>query len=607
MTKHKNVRKRAARRTRPDAAEIDDVRHEESTLSSRKRRSNADTADTDTEGNLDENSAQGVVERVGDSADNSSSSKKQKNSKSDDTNDAFSKIQLSKAVATAKPFILHRFASVRVQKGETCDGIWDDLAGSMWQEDVDVLLQALSSNLDIAKIQGSRLLRDENFLMKAFRSTVNKDLAKELWKILSDDVRCNPRVALAAVDRQVLALSSLPDGIKPNKACLLDGVKVGALSWKFLPKRFKTDIEFALATPRGHRGISFQKVAEIVNDKERLWREWPCKDPKSINNGDWGKLAPQSIRSDPDLMVRVISLDPCKTQYLATVLAEDLGFVQSVLDQHILSLAYFPSATYDKFPSILNIQRIVRFANAKDCPEQRKKPPASGKAHRIARAQRMARVAQWGRGQQLPEHDLLKVLPTQNWHDREFVLGWVSAGFEIPGSVLPEYLRDDEEVFILLSKHNWVLSRNSYREMSDRLRGDKSFIRRLLECSCATEDIMSSVLGQLELDEQLQIIAAAKSERYIFFATVYSLHYLERGRMVQNLEAKMQRQRREYQGFFKGFLCSVDAPRPSGCALMLLNQGTDSSIKRMVASFLDFPIGEQLGFLLEALRLRDDT
>ena len=57
---------------------------------------------------------------------------------------------------------------------------------------------------------------------------------------------------------------------------------------------------------------------------------------------------------------------------------------------------------------------------------------------------------------------------------------------------------------------------------------------------------------------------------------------------------------RAFEGFFKGILCGVTVD--SGSALQLLNQGPDAGIQRNIASYLDFPVGKQLGQLVKAAR-----
>ena len=227
-------------------------------------------------------------------------------------------------------------------------------------------------------------------------------------------------------------------------------------------------------------------------------------------------------------------------------------------------MAFLPSESYQKFPNIINNQSVARFAREDNCDEMR----------------------------------LEDAVPTQHWRDRDFVLNWVSLGLLLPTG-LSEELSDDEEIFLVFAenwdsegRHSYI---NRFSQMSARLKGDKLFIGRLLEFG-RLEHVLRSVSSQLQVDEELQIRAAAKSAKYALFGNIMS--HDERGSMARLLKEKIKRQQREYAGFLEGFLFGITSG--SGSSLTLLDQGPDSGIKRLIASFLDFPIGEQLAFTLQA-------
>ena len=91
-------------------------------------------------------------------------------------------------------------------------------------------------------------------------------------------------------------------------------------------------------------------------------------------------------------------------------------------------------------------------------------------------------------------------------------------------------------------------------------------------------------------DHELLLLACAKTPSYKPYPS-YSHNFYR-------FKTKLETQLREYERFFKGILCGTT--ESSGSPLILLNQGLDATIKKTIASFLDFPQGEALTWLFEA-------
>ena len=124
--------------------------------------------------------------------------------------------------------------------------------------------------------------------------------------------------------------------------------------------------------------------------------------------------------------------------------------------------------------------------------------------------------------------------------------------------------------------------------VSNRLRSSKRFIRKLLILDVPVEIAMGVCRHRaIHEDYSLNVLASAKDESFCRYEND----------TYRSIKHKMRRQLCEFDRFFKGILCGI---HDSGSSLFVLNMGPDATIKQRIASFVNFPQGDELGWLFQA-------
>lgn len=317
-------------------------------------------------------------------------------------------------------------------------------------------------------------------------------------------------------------------------------------------------MDFALAAGESGKPC-FCEVLSESTDPYKLWLDWACQRPKA-ERYPWRK-SPIELRSDRELMLAVIAQEEQVMKHVGRELAVDIEFVTSALELNILALGYLQKATLRSFPHLISIDRLAKYKAAEGNDPNR----------------------------------LVQKIAENYWHDRTFVEGWLSVGFDLHPKMAPQFQDDmsilslhamnfEWETFIEKSKDKkYKYPRNL---ISENTITNKGTVRSLLLSGALAQPLMNLArytTARLDLDYELNLLAS------------YKTHSYEPG---FSCLVKMIAQYKEYQGFFQGLLCG--ATEGSGSPLAILDQGTDTTIKRIIASFLDFPKGELLTWLLEA-------
>ena len=477
-------------------------------------------------------------------------------------------------LSIGKKFVVASFdnASRSMAAAKTKE-MWESLVGTQWQYDADVCSAALSRGLSPQELKGNAILKNAKFLCKAFESTRSTSQAQDLWKLIGAMKR-KMTVAFSALDNRI-PYSELPKELT-KQSTLKKGLEQGLFGWERLPRKHKKNVELALCAKKKD---TFGTMVNAVTDKAKLWTEWACKEPEVvlIDQARWQsnispvarrrqwQSAPESIMSNRELMLETIKLDFVVIKFIHQSLAEDLDFLTDALEKNILGLAYLPQDSVTRFPEIISLDRINKYHAVEGQKDK--------KALRL-------------------------LVPHQHWADRSFVIGWLTSGLDLHNGLPDKYI-DDKELILLHARHffkgeklghnhsDWTYPSHLF---SDTLRRDKDFIRHLLRLAPAEPVMDLTKRVDLYNDFELQMVACAET-RYFEPYHRYTHRY-------QAFITKLENQLEEYEGFFKGILCGTT--EGSGSSLVLLNQGPDANIKKVIASFLDFPKGESLTMLFQA-------
>lgn len=412
---------------------------------------------------------------------------------------------------------------------------------------------------------------EQSFVANAIAFCRNQQVAKQLWESIDSNLQNNPDVAFAALKRGAITFTNLPSEIKKNRDFLMDGLQENMFLWKSLPGRFKQDADFglkALANP----DTNLRSVVWSVTNKEKLWSEGALQIARrtrnrSHRNDDYSlfDLAPASIKGNATIQLEVVSEQPRAAMFLGNDLKEDYDFLQKLLKKNLLALPYLGSETYDRFPTIMNIESIATYLST------------DGSSHSC----------------------LANSVPLQSWKDRSFVDGWVSYGGILTHRISSSF-RDDEEIVLNYAKSSELMeiSDPGFAYVSNRLLSDEAFLSRTIVCCKYPGKIFNAAPSKIRKDRDLLLLACSTHANYHPRQNSHSGYRYGYGgygdETSRQFEDWVKQCMKEYQGFF-GFLCGTSPD--SGSPLVRLDQGHD--LKRNIASFLMFPQGEKLTMLLK--------
>ena len=479
---------------------------------------------------------------------------------------------LDQHVRVAKEIILDCFQKGSGKKNP--NEYWNKLNGTVWQDDIEICCLAFQKGLDVSKLSKRTILSKPEYVSQLILSTSTKAAATALWNKIDDNkMKQNKMVVFSALDRRAINISEMPSKYTKKtvvKKNFIQQIKAKRFRWKSLPLKYKRDVDFALAAVHHQHqelgGADIDAMLQVVVDTDRLWREALCKFPRIYSRFSLPAL-PQTIRQDGDIMLSMILQYPRMTENLHPSLEEDYEYVQKLIQAKMEVLLFFNPSTYEKHPSIIDFELLGKIA-------EEQTPYSIWK--------------------------LTTKIHSRQWQDRGFVLKWVSAVGILHETIPDKFLNDEQIITRCLQSTNFHGYENcsSFSGVSLRLRSDIDFLYkvvRLVDSYSNIEGIFSTLPEETSTNFRLTLARCAKHKDFAReVATRKNLSLKEFHNEL--LEKYIQ-----YIVFVRGFLCG--ATQGSGSPLVLLDSHVE--IKRMIASYLDFPLGERLRHLIEAKKNLD--
>jgi hypothetical protein len=186
------------------------------------------------------------------------------------------------------------------------------------------------------------------------------------------------------------------------------------------------------------------------------------------------------------------------------------------------------------------------------------------------------------------------------WENHSVVTAWFSGGGPFTYHFPVEW-KDDEEIFLLIAENCFttLLALQSFNNFaSPRLKSDKTFMLKAVELN---PNLFFGASDELQKDFDLLVAALAASNllynensmaRRFFEEQVGDLEFVERVR------ARVRGQLAVHDTYTKVVLPAILLGNKS-CPLTILNQ--ELGYKKLIAEFLDVPLGSKLGMARAAL------
>lgn len=229
----------------------------------------------------------------------------------------------------------------------------------------------------------------------------------------------------------------LPERFRRDQDFFLEAVRKKSLCWHALPNHFKSDPEFVENFESFDNddvvAAVFDAIPALCNDRD-IWNT-------IIASRCDLKLAPVSIRSDRDFMMKACVINASFLRYLSENLARDRDFVQQVIDMNVMALHY---VSHEQFPELI-IDTLERFF-------------AIERNH-------------FG-------SNLLYFIDPDVRTVPSFVKSWFTLGGAFWAEYFPESMRDDKEIVLALAEKG---PETSFEHASDRVKSDYAFVTQIVE------------------------------------------------------------------------------------------------------------------------------
>ena len=493
---------------------------------------------------------------------------------------AITKLQdtLDQHVRVAKEIILDCFQKGSGKKNP--NEYWNKLNGTVWQDDIEICCLAFQKGLDVSKISKRTILSKPEHVLQLMLSTSTKAEAVELWNTIDDDkMKLNKTVLFAALDRRAIKITEMPSKYTKKtvvKKNFIQQIKAKRFRWKSLTLQYKKDTDFAIAAVQHQHQelgrIDIVAMLRVVEDTEGLWREALCKFPSIYGRffrfHSLRPHVPQTIRQDRDIMLSMISQCPDMAKNLHPSLAEDFEYVQKLIQANMEVLMYFKPSTYEKYPSIIDFELLGKLRRKKTTLRDNYEfETLSSNIHFL------------------------------QWQDRGFVLDWIST-VGILHETIPEKFLDDEQIitkYVENTNFDWYENYHfTFSTISLRLSSDIDFlckVIRIVDSYSDIEHIFRTLPKETSSNFKLLVAKCAKHKEF-----ARELVNNSTSLSLMNFHNQLLKKYLRYNKFVCGFLCG--ATQGSGSPLVLLDSHVE--IKRMIASYLDFPLGESLRHLIKA-------
>lgn len=405
---------------------------------------------------------------------------------------------------------------------------------------------------------GSHTIGDGIFFVDSGPSVI-------FWDILSDDMKQDHGIVFKAFVHGHARVEDLPDQFRRDRNFFLEAVREKADCWYDLPEEYKIDPEFVRSF-RSFSGDSlvgevFEAIPTLRHDRD-IWDTIIASENCTID------LAPNSILSDGELMMKACEKDIWLLRKVSGSLARDKDFLQKVIDMDPEALRHLSNDAQIQFPELV-IDNL--------------KPFLAVQSNRIS-------------------GDLLEYIAPDVRTNPSFIEKWFTLGGRFLPRYFPESMRDEEQIFLWLAKHCIIMS--SFQNASDRLKGDRDFVSRLIELQPyayfdASDDIQQDTAFQ---SKTLAIGNSHIAEEYITRLRETNVGE-ER---IETFSTFLQQKLDWHETFMTSILLGISLPAdPSRCSLTILNQGVETSLvyKKLIAQYAGVPT--QIYFLVYTFALRN--
>lgn len=431
---------------------------------------------------------------------------------------------------------------------------WDELPVE-WKNDLDAVVTALESDRMKWKDVPEQLKRKPIVIVAAFQ----RELLS--WKDVPDELKNDPSVAFEAWERQFVEASDVPC---LDRDFFRDALEHEKVYWDDLPAELKCDLDLARSVCHFSSCVcSVLHYFPVLSEEREMWMNI-IDSPVDDLVGVVEKFAPGHVHADRELMLKACQKEHDMLRYVDPILGTDHSFLEALLEDKPLALEHMSHEAQILFPDLL-LRTLQSVAESPDLYDL------------------------------LDPSELAESMAPELWTNRRFVETWFRSGLPFV-ELSPESLKSDKEIYLLIATHCCEERRfQSFATASPSLRDDKDFMLQVLERDASLFGCASFGLQQ---DFDLAVLAFSTS-RALVESYARQNHYNGQHQFFEHLRAKVREKLKMGDTFFATILCGMSQEIDSECSLTLLNQGTETvmSYKKLIAQFLDVPIGSEVRLL----------
>ena len=424
-----------------------------------------------------------------------------------------------------------------------------------------------------------RLGSDRAFMLEVFGRPpfLERRDDPKLYRMLSDDLKFDREIIAAAKKSGSLSLSDLPPSLAADRFFWIDMIAQDSTFWYGLPVFFMNEPVFVHAIEEFEMGTMVEAVFErfpFLSQDRNFWLKIIASDCQYFLPDVIRKCAPQQIRHDRELMLYACKRNPTRVfELLPLLLQQDREVVEVVVErmEEAGSLLSFwdmeiPFDVQRLFPDLVAKAIALSAKNGNDL------------------------------------HDNERVAP-ELWSNLEVCKAWFSCDESFVPSRLPESMKDNQELGLVIAK-GFNDSNDVFRgATSDALRSNKSFMMKAVQSKSAR---FLAAHGSLRHDFELAVTAFGCAD----YGESNASEYLEDDRdfsffrrFLKEVEEKVN----AHEGLVAGLLCGMTDSAGSDCLLPMLANDAETSLalKQTIAAFLGVSVGTELRILRQALKNMD--
>lgn len=391
-----------------------------------------------------------------------------------------------------------------------------------------------------------------------------------LWDDLPRFLKIDRRVAYAAMVHRCCKFSTLPIKFRTDEEFLLECIEKESECWLSLPEQLKNDIRFAMAViQNGEEPLAIDEEPITIRNEifEDLLQRFPS------NREFWKKLISNNyaneaaLRAYADITIRSdrnLTLDACtrcrgNLEHVHESLQVDKSFLDALLQKTPAALSYLSREAQRQFPELVRDHLQAYFHDPKI-----------------------------GGGSSLK---LFGCIAPELWNDRQMVVSWFQGGGYFVHT-MPALWRDDREIFLLMAKHSVYNGVHILRRASATLLADKDFAMAVLEerpnaffsfDHTITGDLDVAILGRTGFPDFREACEGREG-------------------VPRNLATDTTEKVTSLLAAHKSMQALLLGISDTSSALSMLDLGHETSLgfKKLIADFLDVPVGRKLRHVRKA-------